>query len=85
MTAEQKKELKLANGLLVDDVRGNGGRTDLRPGDVILALVHKGASTEARSVEQFNKLLSQFDKTSTITLLVRRGEMQTYITIRGVG
>jgi serine protease Do len=85
LTAEQKKELKLANGLLVDDVRGNGGRTDLRPGDVILALVHKGASTEARSVEQFNKLLSQFDKTSTITLLVRRGEMQTYITIRGVG
>ena len=85
LTAEQKKELKLANGLLVEDVRGNGGHADLRPGDVILALVHKGVSTEARSVEQFNKLVSQFDKTSTITLLVRRGEMQTYITIRGVG
>jgi serine protease Do len=85
LTAEQKKELRIADGLLVEDVRGNGGRTDLRPGDVILALVHKGSSTEVRSVEQFNRLLAQFDKASTITLLVRRGEMQTYITIRGVG
>jgi serine protease Do len=85
LTAEQKKELRIADGLLVEDVRGNGGRTDLRPGDVILALVHKGTNSEVRSVEQFNKLLAQYDKSSTITLLVRRGEMQTYITIRGVG
>jgi len=36
-------------------------------------------------VDQFNKMLSQLDKTATITLLVRRGEQQTYVTIKGLG
>ncbi len=85
LSTEQKRELKLTQGLLVEDVRGNNGRTDLRAGDVILAVVHKGSNTEARTVEQFNKLLSQFDKSATITLLVKRGEQQTYITIKGSG
>jgi serine protease Do len=85
LSPEQKRELKIANGLLIEDVRANGSRTDLRPGDVILAVVHKGSSTEAISVDQFNKLLSQFDKSATITLLVRRGEQQTYITLKGLG
>jgi serine protease Do len=50
-----------------------------------MAVVHKGSSTEAKSVDQFNKLLSQFDKSATITLLVKRGEQQTYITLKGNG
>ena len=38
-------------------------RTDLQRGDILLALISKGtANTELRSVEQFNRLLSQFDK-----------------------
>ncbi len=85
LSPEQKRELKIANGLLVEEVRVNGSRADLRPGDVILAVVHKGTNTEAKSVDQFNKLLSQFEKSATITLLVRRGEQQTYITLKGVG
>lgn len=85
LSPEQKRELKIANGLLVEDIRANGSRVDLRPGDVILAVVHKGSSTEAKTVDQFNKLLSQFDKSATITLLVKRGEQQTYITLKGFG
>ncbi|MBI4987421.1 MAG: DegQ family serine endoprotease [Rhodocyclales bacterium] len=85
LSPEQKRELKISNGLLVEDVRGNGGKTDLRPGDIILALVQKGSNMEAKTVEQFNKLLTQFDKSSTVTLLVKRGEQQTYITFKGSG
>jgi serine protease Do len=85
LSPEQKRELKIANGLLVEDIRANGSRVDLRPGDVILAVVHKGSSTEAKTVDQFNKLLSQFDKSATITLLAKRGEQQTYITLKGFG
>ncbi len=87
LTTEQKKELKVSGGLLVEDVRGSAARAELRPGDVILALVHQGVSAEVKSVEQFNKQLAQLDKSATITLLVRRGEMQTYITLtlRGGG
>ncbi|MEI7429107.1 MAG: DegQ family serine endoprotease [Betaproteobacteria bacterium] len=83
-TSEQKRELKISAGLVVEEVRGNGSRADLRPGDIILVLIARGENTELRTVDQFNKLLSQFDKTSNITLLVKRGELQTFITLKGV-
>jgi serine protease Do len=84
LTAEQKRDLKVSGGLLIEDVRGNTSRADLRAGDVILALISRGVSTDIKNVDQFNKLLSQFDKAANVTLLVRRGEMQTFITIKGL-
>ncbi len=85
LSADQKREMKLANGLLVEEVRANGSRMDLRPGDVILAIVNKGLSTEVRSVDQFNKLLSQYEKFAAITLLIKRGDQQTYVTLKANG
>ncbi len=82
LTADQKRELKLNSGLLIDDVRGS--RSELRPGDIIIAIISKGATTEIKTAEQLNKLLAQFDKGSNVTLLVRRGEMQTFVTIKGL-
>ena len=84
LSVEQKRELKMSSGLLVEDVRGAGSRTDLRPGDIIVALISKGATTEIKTVDQFNKLLAQFEKGSNVTLLIRRGEMQTFVTIKGL-
>ena len=43
-----------------------------------------GATTEIKTAEQLNKLLAQFDKGSNVTLLLRRGEMQTFVTIKGL-
>jgi len=85
LTAEQKRQLGVDHGLVVEEVKNGGTRTDLRPGDVILALANKGVQTEVRSVDQFNGLLSKLDRNATITLLVRRGDAQTFITIKGVG
>lgn len=84
LTAEQKRELKMGAGLLIEDVRGSGARADLRPGDIIIAVISKGATTEVKTVEQLNRLLGLFDKGSNITLLIRRGEMQTFVTIKGL-
>lgn len=84
LTAEQKRELKMNSGLLIEDVRGQGARADLRVGDIIIAVISKGATTEVKTVEQLSKLLNQFEKGSNVTLLVRRGEMQTFITIKGL-
>lgn len=84
LTPEQKRELKLSGGLIVEDIRGNATRADLRPGDIILSLISHGVSTDIKSVDQFNKLLSQFDKSANVTLLVRRGEIQTFLTIKGL-
>ena len=84
LTAEQKRDLKVNGGLLVEDVRSNAARVDLRRGDLILALISRGESTEIKSSEQFNRLLAPLDKSANVTLLVRRGELQTFVTIKGL-
>ncbi len=83
-SADQKRELKLSSGLIIEDVRGAGARADLRPGDIVIAVISRGATTEVRTVDQFNKLLARFEKGSNVTLLIRRGEMQTFVTIRNL-
>ncbi len=83
-TAEQKRALGIEHGLIVEDVRNGGTRTDLRSGDIILSLIAKGSQTEIKSLAQLNDLLQGFDKSATITLLVRRGDSQTFITIKGL-
>lgn len=82
LTVEQQRELKISGGVVVEEVR-NGARADLRSGDIILALTAKGTTSDVKSVEQFNKLLSQIDKSANVTLLVRRGDNQIFITLKG--
>ena len=65
-------------------MRNAGARTELRPGDLIRAVVIKGVQTELTSVEQFNGLLAKMNRSETISLWVRRGENQIFVTIRGV-
>jgi serine protease Do len=83
LTPEQRKELKLNGGVLVEEVRANGSRADLRAGDIILAVIVKGVTNEVKSVDQFNKMAAQFDKGSNVTLLIRRGDNQSFITLKG--
>jgi len=84
LSAEQRKGLNLSHGLVVTDVRPDSKATDVRKGDVLLTLVHKGQHTELRSVEQLNRLLAGLDKSSVITLHVRRGESTAFVTISGL-
>ena len=58
LTAEQKKELKLNHGLVVTEVKQDA-RAEVRRGDILLSLVHKGRHNELKSVEQFNQLLDE--------------------------
>ncbi len=81
LTVEQKRDLKVGGGVLVEDVRP-GARIDVRPGDVISALTSRGQTTEVKSVEQFNKFISQAERNTTITLHVRRGENNLFVTVR---
>jgi serine protease Do len=83
LTPEQKKERQLASGLVVTEVRPDA-RADVRKGDVLMTLVHKGQQTELKSVEQFNKLLASLDKNAVITLQVKRGETTAFVTISGL-
>ena len=83
LTAEQKKELKLSHGLVVTEVRQDA-RAELRRGDILLTLVHRGKHAELKSVEQFNQLLGGLDKSAVITLHVKRGETTAFVTVTGL-
>jgi len=82
LTPEQKRDIKVDQGVFVDDVRQNV-RADVRPGDVITAVTSKGQTTEVKTAEQFNKLVAQADRSVTLTLHVRRGESNVFVTVRG--
>jgi serine protease Do len=84
-SAEQRRQAGLTHGLVVEDIASGGVRADLRPGDVVLALISKGVQSELTTVDQFDGLLAKLDKSSTFTLLVLRGDTQTFITIKGIG
>ena len=83
LTAKQKEEFKIGYGLVVTDVKADS-RADVRRGDILLTLVHKGQHTELKSSEQLNKLLGGLDKNAVITLQVRRGESTAFITVNGL-
>jgi serine protease Do len=84
LTAEQKRDLKLGGGVIVEEVRNNR-RADVRAGDVITAVTSRGQTTEVRSTEQFNKLLAQLERSTILTLHVRRGESNLFVTVKGEG
>jgi serine protease Do len=83
LSPEQKKGLGVTSGLVVTDVRPDS-KADVRKGDILMTVVHKGQHTELKSVEQFNKLLAGLDKNAVITLQVRRGESVAFVTISGL-
>jgi serine protease Do len=82
LTAEQKRDLKVGGGVIVEEVRNNR-RADVRAGDVITAVTSKGQTTDVKSTEQFNKMLGQLDPGTTLTLHVRRGESNLFVTVKG--
>jgi len=84
LSAEQKRDLGLAQGLVVTEVRPDA-RADLRRGDVLLRMVHDGRHTELKSPEQFNRLLAGLERDAVFTLQVRRGESIAFVTVSGLG
>ena len=84
LTAEQKKDMKLSSGVLVAEVKPDARAPEVRKGDVLVTLVHKGQHTELKSAEQFNKLLAGLDKNAVITLQVKRGESTAFVTVAGL-
>ena len=81
LTDEQKKELDLKSGVLVEDVVGPV-RGNVQSGDVILAIVSRGQTTEAKSAEQINALVAKLEKGASVTFRLKRGEQEFFATIK---
>ena len=83
LTDEQRKEADVRSGVAVDEVaptvRGN-----VQPGDVIIAIVRGGTTTEAKTAAQVNDVLAKVEKGASVTLQLKRGEQQFFSTLRAL-
>jgi serine protease Do len=78
LSAEQRSELGVGGGLLVEDVQGAAARAGIRRGDILMALNNQ----DIKSVEQVTQLLNQFEKAKSVALLIRRGDSALYVPLR---
>jgi len=83
LTAKQREDLKVQGGVVVTEVRPDA-RADVRRGDILLSVVHKGQHTEIRSAEQLNRVLAGLDRSAVLTLQVRRGESMAFVVVNGL-
>lgn len=79
LTAAQKRESKLKGGVRVEAVsEGAAQRAGIREGDIIVAI----GNTEINSVREFDAVVAKLDKSKPIPVLLRRGELASYLLIR---
>jgi serine protease Do len=62
----------------VDTAEGAAARAGLRENDVILSV----NNTEVANAKQFESVVAKLDKAKPVTMLVRRGELVSYLVIR---
>lgn len=78
LTPEQKSELGIKGGVLVEEAQGAAARAGIRRGDIILAVNNQ----DVKSVENFTQLLGKYEKGRSVALLIRRGDNALYIPLR---
>lgn len=78
LSAEQKRDLGVAHGLLVEEAGGNAAKAGIRKGDVLLAVNNQDVKTLA----QLNEVLAQFEKARSVALLIRREGASLYVPLR---
>ena len=81
-TTVQRLELKRAGGVVVRKARGPAALAEIGPGDVIEAVVLRGKRIRVESVSQFKSLIEPLDAGQGLSLLVRRGEMSSFVGLR---
>jgi len=78
LTADQKRELNVAGGVVVENAEGPAAKAGIRRGDVIVAV----GNQEVKSVEDLNRLLAPDDRARTVALLIKRGDASLYVPLR---
>ncbi|HSV81447.1 MAG TPA: PDZ domain-containing protein, partial [Ramlibacter sp.] len=78
LTEAQKREAKIKGGVRVDAVSEQAQRAGIREGDIIVAL----GNTEIGNVREFESAVAKADKSKAVPVLLRRGELASYLLIR---
>jgi len=80
LTPLQKKEMGLDGGAFVEATEGVAARAGLSQGDVVLQL----NNIEVKDAKQFNAAAAKLDPKKGSTVLVRRGEVAQWISLRPI-
>ncbi|MGZ5181131.1 MAG: DegQ family serine endoprotease [Ramlibacter sp.] len=78
LTDAQKREAKVKGGVRVEGVAEASARAGIREGDIIIAI----GNTEIGNVREFEAAIAKADRTKPIPVLLRRGELATYLLIK---
>jgi serine protease Do len=78
MNADERKDRKVDNGVLVTEAEGAASRAGIREGDVILAV----NAVDVKSALQFEDLIAKHDAKRALALLVKRDDQTRFITLR---
>ena len=78
LSPEQKQELRIKGGVRVESASGAAARAGLRRGDVILAL----GNMDVTNVKDFENAVAKADKSKTISVLVQREDLASFVFIR---
>ncbi|MCW5649659.1 MAG: DegQ family serine endoprotease [Ramlibacter sp.] len=78
LTDAQKKEARLKGGVKVDAAVDAAARAGIREGDVIVAI----GNVEVGSVKEFEAALLKADRSKPLPVLLRRGDLATFLLIR---
>ena len=81
-TPQQRRERGLEQGLVVERALGPAARAELRAGDAVLAVVIAGRHVRLKTVEDFSRLMAELKPGQVVTLLLRRGELSSYVSLR---
>jgi serine protease Do len=81
LTAQQRRDAKVKGGVHVDAVSDAAERAGIREGDVIVAI----GNTEVNSVHDFESAVARADKKKPLPVLLRRGDLASYLLIRPAG
>ena len=80
-TPAQRRERGIDAGLIVERAQGAAARAEIRPGDLVLALVIGGRQLTLSSTAEFNRLVGGVQPGQQVTLLVRRGDASSYVSL----
>ncbi len=78
LTDAQKRDLKLKSGVKVDSAEGAAARAGIHENDIIVTI----DNVEITSAKQLDTIVAKADKSRAMTLLVRRGDASTFVTLR---
>jgi serine protease Do len=81
-SAAQRREREITHGLIVERVEGAAARSELRRGDVVLAIVVGGRQTRLETLGDFERVVAALTPGRQVTLLMQRGGTSSYISLR---